>query len=103
MFIIEILHYLITFYGVFGGLIFRHNKNLLLMHILVVIFILMQWIILDDKCFLSSLSEKEETEKFNSFARRFGRSYTYKEIVKFNYVFLLLVLLSSVLFFNHYH
>lgn len=54
------LHYIISAYIVFGGVTFNKNKNLLKLHIIILIGVLMHWYTNNGKCFLSEYDYNEE-------------------------------------------
>ena len=70
------LHYLITFFILFGGLvgIYTKNYNITKVHIIFNLIVIIHWLTNDNKCFLSECDNHDDNEYSLSLFEKIGIS-----------------------------
>lgn len=89
------LHYIVTFFILFGGII-TNNYNIIKFHIIFNTFIIIHWLTNDNKCFLSEYDNLESTEYTSGILKKLGINIDGNEIL-INFIAYLTVIIPLFL------
>lgn len=89
------LHHLIVAYILFGGVAVGNNKQYLQYHLIFNMFILIQWLVNDNKCIISQYEGKGESEFTQELLASFGLNVDSRIANYIAYVLVIIPLLNT--------